>query len=171
MYSACHCRGKWQLLGSSNKRVGHFCIDYLPSTGCSPSGTDCSSVGPPQGHKSCQQTCSNVGSSLHGATGPARSLLQRGLPTGSQPPLDTSFCSGVGSSTGCRWISAPPWTSMGCKGTACLTMVFTTGCRGISAPAPGAPPPPPSSLTLVSAELFLSHILSPLSGCNCYCPG
>ena len=58
------------------------------------------------------------------------------------------------------WIFAPPVTSMGCRGTACLTMVFTMGCRGISAPAPGAPPPPPSSLTLVSAELFLSHILS-----------
>ncbi|KAK4830416.1 hypothetical protein QYF61_010947 [Mycteria americana] len=36
----------------------------------------------------------------------------------------------------------------GCMGTACLTTVFTMGCRGISALAPGAPPPPPSSLTL-----------------------
>uniref|UniRef100_A0A8B9RUN6 Protein artemis n=1 Tax=Accipiter nisus TaxID=211598 RepID=A0A8B9RUN6_9AVES len=54
--------------------------------GCSPSGAQCSSVGPPWGPKCCQQTCSSVGSSLHGATGPARSLLQRGLPTGSQPP-------------------------------------------------------------------------------------
>ena len=26
--------------------------------------------------------------------------------------LRASPCSGVGSSTGCRWISAPPWTSM-----------------------------------------------------------
>ncbi|KAM9639019.1 uncharacterized protein ACIBXB_013710 [Morphnus guianensis] len=41
----------------------------------------CSSVGPPQGHNSC-----SVGSSLPTSTGPARSLLQRGLPTGSQPP-------------------------------------------------------------------------------------
>jgi len=54
--------------------------------GCSPSGTGCSSVGPPRGHKPCQQTCSTVGSSLHEATGPARSLLQCGLPTGSHPP-------------------------------------------------------------------------------------
>ncbi|KAK4828209.1 hypothetical protein QYF61_024643 [Mycteria americana] len=59
---------------------------WVPSMGCSPSGTDCSSVGPPQGHKSCQQTCSSVGSSLHGPTGPARSLLQHRLPMGSQPP-------------------------------------------------------------------------------------
>jgi len=48
------------------------------------------------------------------------------------------------------------------------------GCRGkISAPVSGAPHPSPSSLTLVSAELFLSHRLTPLSElllhCRC-CP-
>ena len=64
---------------------------WVPSMGCSPSGTDCSSVGPPRGHKSCQKTCSSVGSSLHGATGPARSLLQHELPTGSQPPSGTQL--------------------------------------------------------------------------------
>ena len=37
---------------------------YVPSTGCSPSGIGCSSVGPPQGDKCCQQICSSVGSSL-----------------------------------------------------------------------------------------------------------
>jgi len=31
------------------------------STGCSPSGMDCSSVGPLWGHRSCQRTCSSVG--------------------------------------------------------------------------------------------------------------
>jgi len=41
-------------------------------------------------------------------------------------------------------------------------LVFSMGCRGISAPACGAHPPPPSSLTLVSAGLFLSHVLNPL---------
>jgi len=55
-------------------------------TGCSPSGTGCSSMGPPWGHKPCQQTCSSVGSSLHRSTGPGRSLIQCGLPMGSQPP-------------------------------------------------------------------------------------
>jgi len=50
--------------------------------GCSPSGTGCSSVGPPQGHKPCQKTCSSVGFSLHGSTGPGRSLLQCGAPHG-----------------------------------------------------------------------------------------
>ena len=57
-------------------------------------------------------------------------------------------CSSVGSSPGCRWRSAPLWTSLGCRGTACLTMVFPTGCRGTYATAPGSSPPPPSSLTL-----------------------
>jgi len=42
-------------------------------------------VGPPRGHKPGQQTCSSVGSSLHGSTGPGRSLLEHGLPIGSQP--------------------------------------------------------------------------------------
>jgi len=70
-------------------------------------------------------------------------------------------------STGCRWISSPPWTSMDCRGKACVTMVFITSCKGrISAPASQAPPPPPPLLTLVSAEFFLSHRLTPLSN---YC--
>jgi len=52
---------------------------------------------------------------------------------------------------------------MGYRGTACLITVFSTGCRGISALVPGAPPHPPSSLTLMSEELFLSRFLTPLS--------
>jgi len=104
----------------------------------------------PRGQRSCQEPAS--AQALHGVTA-----------SFSHPPapvLAPLF-------TGCRWISAPPWTAMGCRGTACLTMVFITGCRGISAPEPGAPPPSPASLTLVSAELFLSHILTPLFCCKC----
>jgi len=133
---------------------------WVLPTGCSPSGTGCSSVGPPWGHKSCQQTCSSVGSYLHGSAGPDRSLLQRELLTGSQPPSGIHLLQRGVPSTGCRWRSAPLWTSMDCRGTACLTMVFSMGCRGISAPVPGSPPPPPSSLTLVSAEWFCSHIVT-----------
>jgi len=83
-------------------------------------------------------------------------LLQRGSPTGSQalsvnllwrglgPQVLAGACSSAGLPTGsqhssgihllwrgvpsmgCRLISAPPWTSMGCRGTACLTRVFIT---------------------------------------------
>jgi len=61
--------------------------------------------------------------------------------------LQASTCSGTGSSMGCRWISAPLWTSMGCRGTVCTIMAFTMGFWGISALAHGPPPPPPSSLS------------------------
>jgi len=37
---------------------------------------------------------------------------------------------------GCRWRSALPLSSVGCRGTACLTMVCSRGCRGISVPVP-----------------------------------
>jgi len=97
--------------------------------------------------------------------GPGRNLLQCRLPTGSQPPPGIP-CSDMGSSLGCRWVSAPLWASMGCRDTACLTMVCSRGCRGTSALAPGAPPAPPSALIVVSAGLVLSHSLTPLSCCR-----
>ena len=132
---------------------------------CSPSGTGCSSVGPPWGHKPCQQTFSGVGSSLHWSAGPGRSLLQLRLPTGSQPPSGIHPLRHGLPSTGCRWRSSPPWTSMDCRKTACLSMVFIMRCKGrLSVPSCRAPLlPPPSSLTLVSAEFFLSHSVTPLS--------
>jgi len=131
--------------------------------GCSPSGTGCSSVGP---HKVTSPASKPAPAWAPLSTGPqdlAGACCSTGSPWGHRF-LQASTCSGAGCSTGCRWISAPLWTSMDCRGTACLTVVFIMGCRGkISAPVPGAPPPPPSSLTLVSAELFLSHRLTPLS--------
>lgn len=42
------------------------------------------------------------------------------------------------------------------------------GCQGISAPVSEAPPAPPSSLTLVSAGLSLSHIFSPFCVYSCH---
>jgi len=79
-----------------------------------------------------------------------------GFPTG-HCLLWAYTCSGMSSSMGCRWISAPPWASVGCWGTACLTMVCSTSCRATSASVSGAHPPPPS-LTLLSSEL---SVLSP----------
>lgn len=68
--------------------------------------------------------------------------------------VTASFEQSFGSSMGSRWISAQPWTSMGCRGASCLT----TDCREISVPESGAPPPSPSSVTVLSAEFF--HIFS-----------
>jgi len=91
--------------------------------------------------------------SLCRSTGPARSLLQPPsgihlLWRGVFHKLQVDVCSTV--------------DLRGLQGTACLTVIIM-GCRGISAPAPGAPHPPPSALTLVSAELFLTFfsLLSP----------
>jgi len=88
-----------------------------------------------------------------------------GLPTGSQLPsgIHVLWC-GV-PSISYRWVSAPLWTSMDCRGTTCLIMIFITSCKGrLSAPRFCAPPSPPHSLlTLMSAKLFFSHSLSLLS--------
>jgi len=100
-------------------------------------------------------------------TGPDRTLLLWRISTSCSLLRDTSTCSGVGSSTGCRWISVPPWTSIGCSSTIHITVVFTRGCRVTSAPGTGALPPLPSSLTSASAKLILSHILTPLSSSCC----
>lgn len=54
-------------------------------------------------------------------------------------------CSDVGSSTGCREIPVPPWP--------------TQLATGKPAPAPGAPPPTPSSQTLGFAGFLLTHVL------------
>lgn len=41
--------------------------------------------------------------------------------------LQTSTCSGTESFPGCGWISAPPWNSMGCRGTPFLSRVCIRG--------------------------------------------
>ncbi|KAK4821748.1 hypothetical protein QYF61_000809 [Mycteria americana] len=105
----------WEREGDKDDRVGLFSVvssnrmrgntielwKRLP--GRSPSGTDCSSVGPPLGHKSCQKTCPSVGSfsqgprscqepapvwALHGVTASFGHihLLRCGVLHGLQPP-------------------------------------------------------------------------------------
>jgi len=128
-------------------------------TGCSPSGMDCSSVCPPKVHRSCQKTRFCMGSCPQAAVS-AKSLIQHGFSTG------CSFLQGTSPGLvwcppqAAGWISTPPCSSMGCKGTTCITTVFITGCRRISSLAPGEPSPPPSFLTLVSAGLCLSHFFT-----------
>ncbi|XP_048158286.1 uncharacterized protein LOC125325369 isoform X1 [Corvus hawaiiensis] len=67
-----------------------------PSMGYSPSGTGCSSVGPPQGHKSCQKTCSSMASSLQGSTCP----FQEPDPVHASHRVTDFFCSSTCSSMG-----------------------------------------------------------------------
>jgi len=105
--------------------------------GCSRSGMECSSWGPPRDCSSYQKTCSCLGGSSQ-ATAPSRSLFQCRLSTGCTFLQRTSTCSSVGSSMGCGWIYAPPWTSMGCRWTTCVTVAFNMGCGGIYASSTGA---------------------------------
>jgi len=89
--------------------------------GCTPTGAGCSWVGPPWGHKFCQQTCSRVSSSLFGLTGPARSPLSQDSTRSHPPPgirllwrgvllqLQVDICSTVdlhaGAQPDSRWSS------------------------------------------------------------------
>lgn len=56
----------------------------------------------------------------------------------------------------CRWISAPPWTTMGCRETTCTVTSFARGFRESSALAS-------LSLTLLFGELLPSYLLTPVS--------
>jgi len=62
------------------------------------------------------------------------------------------------------------WTSVGCRGTAYPTTVFSRGRRGISALVPGAPPPAPYSLTLGSAAVPFAcvSLFSPTAATQCF---
>ena len=97
-----------------------------PSTGCSPSGKDCSSMGPPRGHRFCQKKPAPVWAPLHGLQflpgacscvgSPWAAASFRAYPPAPVwgPPWDAG------------WISVPPWSFMGCRGTTCVTMVCVT---------------------------------------------
>jgi len=85
--------------------------------------------------------------SPRGSASPARSPLQRGLSMGSQLPSGIHLLQRGVPSTGYRRMSVPPWTSMDCRGTACLTMVFIKSCKGRVCALTFRAPPPPSCLT------------------------
>jgi len=123
--------------------------------------------GSSRGHKPCQKTCCSVGSSLHGSTGPGRSLLKRGLPKKSQLPSGIHLLQREVPSMGYWWISAPPCVDLhGLQGNSLPHHGLHHELQGkaLFSNISGTSFPPPS-LTLVSAELFLSHHLTPLSSC------
>lgn len=75
--------------------------------GHSPSATDCSSVDPPWGHRSCHQTCSAwalVSMGAHVLPGACSSSM--GFPWG-YIILWASTCSGLRSFTDCMWNEQP----------------------------------------------------------------
>jgi len=93
----------------------------------------------------------------HGVTSPVSKPAPVWAPFSTGPQVLAGACSSAGShgvTASFRhppvlaWgpfhrLQAPPWTSMGCRGTACLTMVFIMSCKGkLSAPMSRAPPPP-----------------------------
>jgi len=87
----------------------------VPSMGCSPLGIGCSSVGPHGVRSHARKTCFSMGSRSMGPQVLAEACSRVGSPWG-HSLLQASTCSSVGSSLGCKWISAPPWTPMGCRG-------------------------------------------------------
>lgn len=129
----------------------------VPSTGCSPSGTDCSSVG------------FTTGSQALTVWAPHCMRLQVlpgawfGMGLAQHHRLFGQPFSGMGSSTGWRWISDPLWTSMGCRSTA-VSPWSTWRDAGESLPQILEHLLP---LLHCSAELLLSLILTHLAfGCN-----
>jgi len=91
-------------------------LQHAPQTGPSRGpthwlqlSTNCSSMGPFQGVQSFRNKLLQCGSPTGSQAQPAN-LLQCGLSMG-HSLLQASPCSGVGSSPGCRWGSAPPWSS------------------------------------------------------------
>jgi len=102
--------------------------------------TNCPRVGPSHGVQSFRNRLLQRGSPT-GSQAVLVNLLRRGLlspwvrrtwqePAPARVPHGVTASSGIhllwhgAPYTGCRWRSAPPWTSMDCSGTTCLTMVF-----------------------------------------------
>lgn len=137
-YSPSQIAPEWAFpTGCGSSRVSAVQVLTL---GCREFRNACTGVGPLQSH-TCQKTPSCVGCSL--LQGP-------------------STCCNMGFLWGCRGICALPWTSTGCRGRAAPPWAVP-----YLALAPAAPPPAPSSLTLISAGLC-SHIFSLFSH-RCCC--
>jgi len=111
----------------------------------------------------------------HGVTNPARKPALAWAPLSMGLQVLPGACSSTGSPPGIPvlWrgifhgLQVEICSTMGLRGLQGDSLPHHSllhGLQGNICPVPGAPPPPPSSLTLVPAELFLSHFLTPLSG-------
>jgi len=90
-----------------------------------------------------------------------------GLLMGSQFPSGIHLLQLGDPSMGYKLISAPPWISMDCRWNNLPHHGLHHELQGkaLCSDISDTSSPPPSSLTLVSAELFLSLRLTPLSNC------
>jgi len=146
--------------------------------------TNCPSMGPSHGVQSFRNRLLQRGSPMGSQALPAN-LLQHGLLS---PQVRRSWQESApvqaphGVTASFRHPPAPVWGPFhGLQVAICSTMDLH-GLQGNNLPHQGlhhemqgktlcsdisgtSSPPPPSSLTLVSAELFLSHCLTPLSNC------
>jgi len=139
--------------------------------------TNCLSVGPSHGMQSFRNRLLQCGSPTGSQALPAN-LIRRGLlspqvrrswqePAAARAPhrVTASFRHPPALAWGpfhrLQWISAPPWTSVDCRVTNCLTMVFIMSSRGKSLIQCLEHLLP--LLHLVSEELFLSYSLTSLS--------
>ena len=131
--------------------------DMGPYHGVHPSGENCSNLA-----ARSQVTCSCMGCSPR-ATGPARNLLRQGSSTGSSLRRCRSTCSTVVSSTGCSVEPCSTVVLHGLQGDILLhhgPQAAGDFCSGASSTSP-----PPSTLTLAPAKLFLTPFTLPATVC------
>jgi len=102
---------------------------------------------------------------LHWAIRPARSLLQHGLPTGSQPPSGIPLLQ-LGVPPGLQVDICSTMDHLGLQGHSLPHHSLLHKLQGNLCSGALSTSSPPSSLAFVSAELFLSHVLTPLSRCS-----
>ena len=108
--------------------------------------------------------CSSMGP-FHDMQSFRSTLLQRGSPTGSQPPSGTHLLQ-RGVLHGLQVEICSPVDLHGLQGDSLPHHGLHHGLQGNLCSCAWSISSPPSSLTWVSAGLFLLNVLTPLSGCH-----
>lgn len=117
---------------------GVFSICPL-ATGCSPSEKGCSSMGSLWGHSKPAPPQAPL------STGPAKSLIQCGLPQGQRLLWEHPLAPSRAPSQAAGGSLLHPGLLLRLQEDLC-SIIDSHGLQGISAPAPGAPPASPPSL-------------------------